>query len=126
MKIGEFDERMGTNARQVRFLIHEGFVPSPGTTSAASYGVMQEEALARYQSKRAAGMTPVQIKAEMKDVMPLSVVMSPGVKLVLDPGVPGWVEPDADEFVRWAREQLKAWQIARAEKERAQICHSTA
>ena len=110
MRLAEFTALVGENPRQVRYLISEGLMPAPdGVSSAASYGDRHAEAVRRYQALRAEGMRPGQIKAMLQGERRLDAAFAPGVRLVLDPGVPGWSDPDPALLAAWVGKTVEGW-----------------
>ena len=94
MHIRDLTARTGTTERQVRFLIAEGFVPSPrGGRSNADYGEDHVAAILRYGQLRELGFPPAAIKLllEAREGAPFPVV--PGVTLVIDPDLLGTGTP---------------------------------
>jgi len=85
MDIHAFTSLVGETPRQIRFLIAEGFMPSPvGGRARAQYGEEHVEAVRRYRWLRER-FSPAQIKVMMtaaSDGLRLPVV--PGVDLLLD------------------------------------------
>ena len=117
MRIAEFAEKVGENARQIRYLVAEGLIPPPdGTTSAATYGARHEEAVRRYREMRASGLRPFDVKSALlaaKRPQGLDVEILSGVRLVLDPSVIGWKNPDPAEIAEMVRQQVQQWVQAR-------------
>lgn len=86
MHIRELAAMTGTPERQIRYLIAEGFMPSPsGGRANASYGEAHVEAIRRYSALKELGFPPAAIKRllEAKEGAPFPVM--PGVTLVIDP-----------------------------------------
>ena len=102
MHIRDLMARTGTTERQVRYLIAEGFVPSPsGGRANADYGDAHVAAIVRYGRLRDLGFPPAAIKLllQAQEGAPFPVV--PGVTLVISPdllraGTP--VEPVIDQI----------------------------
>ena len=105
----ELTDRTGITARQARYLIAEGFVPTPtGGRAHAEYGEAHLSAIWRYQRLRSAGFSPASIRLllETRTGVPFEVI--PGVTLVVDPkliasGRPG---EDLPARIRAALEQI--------------------
>lgn len=94
MHIRDLTARTGTTERQVRFLIAEGFVPSPrGGRSNADYGEDHVAAILRYGQLRELGFPPAAIKLllQAREGAPFPVM--PGVTLVVDPDLLGSATP---------------------------------
>ena len=90
MKLKDLIDATGTTERQVRYLISEGFVPSPrGGRSIADYGDDHIEAVQRYTRLRDLGFPPAAIKLmlDAKEGAPFPV--APGVTLTVDPALLG-------------------------------------
>lgn len=90
MKLKDLIDATGTTERQVRYLISEGFVPSPrGGRSNADYGDDHVEAIQRYTRLRDLGFPPAAIKLmlDAKEGAPFPV--APGVTLTVDPALLG-------------------------------------
>ena len=80
MNIRELEEKTGYSARQIRFLISEGFMPSPeGSRTKPDYTDQHIEAIQRYQVAREAGLTPKVIHfMKRQDVQQDSIKFSLG------------------------------------------------
>lgn len=86
MHIRELVARTGISERQVRYLIAEGFMPSPtGGRATADYSEAHVEAIQRYTGLRDLGFPPAAIRKllEAKEGAPFPV--APGITLVVDP-----------------------------------------
>lgn len=86
MKIQELAAKAGVAERQIRYLIAEGFVPSPrGGRANADYGDDHVVSIRRYMRLRDLGFPPAAIKLllEAREGAPFPV--APGVTLVVDP-----------------------------------------
>jgi MerR family copper efflux transcriptional regulator len=76
--------------RQVRYLIAEGFVPSPrGGRANADYGEDHVAAIRRYARLRDLGFPPAAIKLLLQAKEGAPFVVAPGVTLVIDPNLIG-------------------------------------
>lgn len=97
MNLVELTDLTGETPRQVRFLISEGFVPSPtGGRARASYGDAHVAAIRRYQALRAAGFKPAAIRLLTEGGGPVLIPLAPGLTLHLDPTtVPAGLDPHA-------------------------------
>lgn len=110
MKLAEFAALVSENPRQIRYLISEGFMPAPdGISSAASYGPRHEEAVRSYQKLRAEGRKPAEIKQMIARHPRVDEAFSPGVRLVIDPAVAGWTQPDPQVLAAWVEDLVKIW-----------------
>ena len=92
--------RTGTTERQVRYLITEGFVPSPsGGRANADYGDEHVTAIARYGRLRDLGFPPAAIKLLLQAQEGAPFPVAPGITLVISPDLLGAgtpVEPVVD------------------------------
>jgi MerR family copper efflux transcriptional regulator len=96
MHIRELIERTGVVERQVRFLISEGFVPSPrGGRANADYGEDHIEAIRRYQRLRDLGFPPAAIKLLLQASEGAPFPVAPGVTLVVSTDLIGSGTPIA-------------------------------
>lgn len=86
MKLAELMERTGVAERQVRYLISEGFVPSPsGGRAHAEYGDAHVTAIRRYTRLRELGFPPAAIKLLLQARQGTPFPVAPGITLVVDP-----------------------------------------
>ena len=86
MNIRELMAKTGIAARQVRYLIAEGFMPSPaGGRSNAEYGDEHVSAIKRYTRLRELGFPPAAIKLLNDTKRGAPIPVAPGVTLVIDP-----------------------------------------
>jgi len=86
MTMRELTKITGYTARQVRYLIAEGFVPSPeGGRANAEYGEVHVSAVKRYQLLREAGFSPASIRLLMKSQTGVPFQVIPGISLMVDP-----------------------------------------
>jgi DNA-binding transcriptional MerR regulator len=86
MNMRELTARTRIPERQVRYLIAEGFIPSPrGGRTYAEYGEDHVAAIERYTRLRELGFPPAAIKLllEAKEGAPFPV--APGITLVVAP-----------------------------------------
>ncbi|MDP1965440.1 MAG: helix-turn-helix domain-containing protein [Reyranella sp.] len=86
MKITELTKRTGVAERQIRYLISEGFMPSPrGGRAHAEYDDEHVTSVRRYTRLRELGFPPAAIKLllQAREGTPFPVV--PGITLVVDP-----------------------------------------
>ncbi len=81
--MSEFCERTGLTPREVRFLIAEGFMPSPdGGRAHATYGAAHLEAVAFYKDARRKGLKPSDIKKLRSPIK--EFVVAEGISLLVD------------------------------------------
>lgn len=86
MHIRELTSRTETTARQVRYLIAEGFVPAPsGGRANADYGDEHVSAILRYGRLRDLGFPPAAIKLLLQAGEGAPFPVTPGITLVIDP-----------------------------------------
>lgn len=86
MKLTELMERTGVADRQVRYLISEGFVPSPrGGRAHAEYDDEHVAAILRYTRLHELGFPPAAIKLLLQAREGTPFPVAPGVTLVVDP-----------------------------------------
>ena len=86
MTMQELTKMTGYTARQVRYLIAEGFVPSPdGGRANAEYGKVHMVAIKRYQLLRKAGFSPASIRLLLESQTGVPFQIIPGVSLIVDP-----------------------------------------
>lgn len=90
MKFDELVETTGIAARQLRYLIAEGFVPPPtGGRTYASYGDDHVSAVRRYERLRSLGFPPAAIKLLLGAREGVPVPIAPGITLVIEPELIG-------------------------------------
>ena len=90
MNIHELTALTGLPERQVRYLIAEGFMPSPhGGRSNADYGDEHVAAIHRYTRLRELGFPPAAIKLLLDAREGAPFVVAPGITLVIDPALLG-------------------------------------
>jgi DNA-binding transcriptional MerR regulator len=88
LKIRELTEQTGVTARQVGFLIAEGFVPPPtGTTAKADYGDEHVAAIRRYQHLHGLGYPPAAIKLLFRTQGTIPIKVAPGITLNIEPAL---------------------------------------
>ena len=88
MTIQELAKRTGSTARQVRYLIAEGFVPPPtGGRAHAVYGVSHVKAIERYNHLRSVGFSPASIRLLLKSQTSVPFEVIPGVSLLIHPSL---------------------------------------
>lgn len=108
MKLRELTEIAGVTARQVRFLIAEGFVPPPsGGRATAEYGPEHLAALRRYEALRALGFAPAAIRLLLQARQGIPAPIAPGITLVIDPEMIG-AGGDIGALTAIVRAQLSA------------------
>lgn len=111
MNIRELTALTGLAERQIRYLIAEGFIPSPrGGRANADYSEDHVAAIARYTRLRDLGFPPAAIKLllQTREGAPFPVV--PGITLVVDPKLLGSgaaVDPVIDRIRRLLIELLE-------------------
>ena len=90
MTMHELTKRTGSTARQVRYLIAEGFVPPPtGGRANAVYGDAHLLAIERYQCLRDAGFSPASIRLLLESQTGVPFEVIPGVSIVVTPDLIG-------------------------------------
>ena len=90
LKIRELTAQAGITARQVRFLIAEGFVPPPtGMTANADYGDEHLAAIHRYQHLHGLGYPPAAIKLLFQTDAAIPIKIAPGITLNVQPSLFG-------------------------------------
>ena len=90
MKIQELTARTGVAERQIRYLIAEGFIPSPrGGRAHATYGDDHVAAIRRYNRLRELGFPPAAIKVLLQSGEGAPFSIAPGITLVVDPALIG-------------------------------------
>ena len=90
MNIRELTRRTRVTERQVRYLIAEGFIPSPrGGRANADYGEDHVAAIRRYEKLRELGFPPAAIKLLLQAREGAPFTIAPGVTLVIDPNLLG-------------------------------------
>ena len=88
MKIHELTAQSGITARQVRFLIAEGFVPPPtGATANADYGPEHLAAIRQYERLHGLGYPPAAIKLLLQTDSAIPFKIVPGVTLSIEPSI---------------------------------------
>ncbi len=81
----ELTKVTGCTARQVRYLIAEGFVPPPtGGRANAVYGEVHISAIEQYQYLRTAGFSPASIRLLMEAQTGVPFQIIPGVSLMIN------------------------------------------
>ena len=90
MNIRELVTSTGIAERQIRYLIAEGFMPSPrGGRANADYGEDHVAAIHRYTRLRDLGFPPAAIKLLLDGGQGAPFPVAPGVTLVVDPHLLG-------------------------------------
>lgn len=85
MNMKELEEATGIPSRQIRYLISLDLVPKPsGEKRWAEYGDEHVDAIKRWQSLDAEGLNAASMAKAFK-AAPLSIAITPGVTLLLDP-----------------------------------------
>ena len=86
MKFPELIARVGVAPRQVRYMISEGFVPSPtGGRAHARYSEVHIQAINRYVRLKELGFTPATIKALQRTDKGVPYPVAEGITLVISP-----------------------------------------
>lgn len=86
MNIRALAAATGVAERQIRYLIAEGFIPSPrGGRATAEYGPDHVAAIARYQRLRELGFPPAAIRVLLDSGQGAPFPVAPGITLVVDP-----------------------------------------
>jgi DNA-binding transcriptional MerR regulator len=90
MNMRELTRRTRVTERQVRYLIAEGFIPSPrGGRATADYGGDHVAAIRRYDRLRELGFPPAAIKLLLQAREGAPFAVAPGITLVVDPNLLG-------------------------------------
>lgn len=90
MKFDELVQASGVTARQIRYLIAEGFVPAPtGGRTYASYGDDHVAAVRRYQRLKELGFPPAAIRLLLDAKEGFPVPIASGITLVIAPELIG-------------------------------------
>jgi MerR family transcriptional regulator, copper efflux regulator len=90
MNIRELSRITGIAERQIRYLIAEGFIPSPqGGRANADYGENHVAGIRRYMRLREVGFPPAAIKVLLEAREGAPFVVAPGVTLVTDAALLG-------------------------------------
>jgi MerR family copper efflux transcriptional regulator len=88
LKIHELTVQSGITARQIRFLIAEGFVPPPtGATANADYGHEHLAAIRRYQHLHGLGYPPAAVKLLLQTDAAIPIRIVPGITLNIQPSI---------------------------------------
>ncbi len=111
MNIHELTAVTGVPERQIRYLIAEGFIPSPrGGRARATYGDDHVAAIRRYNALRELGFPPAAIKLLLETGEGAPFPVAPGVTLVVDPALIGSgvrVEPLATRVAELLNDLLR-------------------
>ena len=90
LKFDALVRETGVAARQIRYLISEGFVPPPfGGRTYASYGEIHLLAIRRYGRLRELGFPPAAIRLLLDAREGVPVPILPGLTLVISPDLIG-------------------------------------
>ena len=90
MTLRELSLLTGTAARQIRYLIAEGFVDPPrGGRSFADYGEDHVAAIRRYAALRKTGLPPAAIKLLLTNGGSVPFPVAPGIALHVEPTLLG-------------------------------------
>lgn len=107
MKFDELVQTTGIPARQIRYLIAEGFVPPPvGGRTYATYGDDHVRAIRRYDRLKSLGFPPAAIRLllDAKEGIPVPII--PGLTLVIAPELIG-SEQDARAIAAQAAAKIE-------------------
>jgi DNA-binding transcriptional MerR regulator len=107
MKFDELMQATGIAARQIRYLIAEGFVPPPtGGRTYATYSDEHVHAIRRYERLRSLGFPPAAIRLllDAKEGIPVPII--PGLTLVIAPELIGR-ETDAKAIAAQAAAKIE-------------------
>jgi DNA-binding transcriptional MerR regulator len=111
VNIRELGELTGVAERQIRYLIAEGFMPSPtGGRAHATYGAEHVAAIRRYTKLRELGFPPAAIKLLLQAGEGAPFPIAPGVTLVINPDLLGSganVKPILDRVTTLLNDLLK-------------------
>ena len=110
----------GYTARQVRYLIAEGFVPSPeGGRANARYGDVHVSAIKRYQLLREAGFSPASIRLLMESQTSVPFQVIPGISLTVDPHLIAERPPidDLDEQIKLLLDRIFSKQTSKQDEQ---------
>lgn len=90
LKFDDLVRETGVTARQIRYLISEGFVPPPtGGRANARYGEQHVTAIRRYDRLRSLGFPPAAIRLLLDAREGIPVLVLPGLTLVVAPDLIG-------------------------------------
>lgn len=104
MNMRELTRLTRVTERQVRYLIAEGFVPSPcGGRANADYGDDHVAAIRRYNRLRELGFPPAAIKLLLQAREGAPFTVAPGLTVVVDPELLGSGRPAGPLIERIAK-----------------------
>jgi len=118
----ELTKITGYTARQVRYLIAEGFVPSPeGGRTNAEYGKIHVSAIKRYQLLREAGFSPASIRLLMESQTGVPFQVIPGISLLVDPHLLAERLPvdDLDDQIKSLLDRIFSKQTSKQNEQRS-------
>lgn len=118
MKLDELSTITGATIRQIRFLISEGFVPSPeGGRTYATYGDAHVQAIRRFQRLKGLGFPNAAIRLLLDAREGVPVPVMDGLTLVIAPDLIGQ-EANIDEIITRTEARLREAFTGRAPKTR--------
>ena len=118
MKLDELSIITGATIRQIRFLISEGFVPSPeGGRTYAAYGDAHVQAIRRFQRLKGLGFPNAAIRLLLDAREGVPVPVMDGLTLVIAPDLIGR-ETDIDEIISRTEARLREALMGDAPKTR--------
>lgn len=118
MKLDELSTITGATIRQIRFLISEGFVPSPdGGRTYATYHDAHVQAIRRFQRLKGLGFPNAAIRLLLDAREGVPVPVMDGLTLVIAPDLIGR-ETDIDEIISRTEARLREALMGDAPKTR--------
>lgn len=107
MKLDELSTITGATIRQIRFLISEGFVPSPGGgRTYATYGDAHVQAIRRFQRLKGLGFPNAAIRLLLDAREGVPVPVMDGLTLVIAPDLIGR-EANIEEIITRTEARLR-------------------
>lgn len=107
MKLEELSAITGATIRQIRFLISEGFVPSPkGGRTYATYGDAHVQAIRRFQRLKGLGFPNAAIRLLLDAREGVPVPVMDGLTLVIAPDLIGR-DTDVDQMIAQTETRLR-------------------
>ena len=108
MTITELIRLTGQPARQIRYMIAEGFIPPPrGGRANADYGDDHVKAIRRYVALRRQGLPPQAIRVLLSANGSVPFEIAAGISLNVDPQILG-TEMDVDALGARVRDVLRS------------------
>lgn len=93
LKLDDLVVEAGATPRHIRYLIAEGFMPSPaGGRTYATYGNVHIAAIRRYDRLRSLGFPPAAIRLLLGAQEGVPIPIKPGLTLVIAPELIGSAE----------------------------------